>query len=89
MNSLIKRKDNTIPVLLELFPGLFTGIFGIGHIVQGRVGMGAFIFVSYWFLQTINWFLTWVFGLGFVTGTLTHLFYAIAAPMNAADFKGE
>lgn len=89
MNALIKRKDNTIPVLLELFPGLFTGIFGIGHVVQGRLGMGAFIFLSYWFLQAINWgILTWV-GIGFVTGPLTHLFYAIAAPMNAADYKGD
>ncbi|MEO0606452.1 MAG: hypothetical protein AAF211_33810 [Myxococcota bacterium] len=88
MGSLIKRNDNTIPVLLELFPGLFTGFFGIGHLVQGRVGMGLFIFLSYWSLQFVNWLLMFV-GIGFVTGPLTHLFYTIAAPLNAADYKGE
>ncbi|MEN0068573.1 MAG: hypothetical protein AAGA48_41030 [Myxococcota bacterium] len=88
MGSLTKRSNNTLPVLFELLPGVFLQVFGIGHIMQGRVTTGLFIMFSYWFLQIINWLLMFV-GIGFVTAPLTWLFYAIAAPLHAADFKGD
>lgn len=88
MGSLTKRQDNTVPVMLELLPGLLIQTFGIGHIAQGRVGMGLFIMLSYWIVQGINLLLMGLL-IGFVTYPLTFLFYAIAAPLNAADWKGE
>lgn len=82
-----RRKENTAAVLLEVLPGVFLQTFGIGHISQGRVGMGLFIMLSYWILQAINVALSWVL-IGLVTGPLTFVFYLIAAPMNAADHEG-
>lgn len=87
-NELVKRKVRWAPVLLEVIPG-WLHIFGLGHLYQGRVGMGIFIFVSYWALQMVNAFLIPFFGLGFVTGFLTWLFYMVAAPMNANDHRPE
>jgi TM2 domain-containing membrane protein YozV len=81
----MSRSDQTVPVLAEALPGFFFQTFGIGHMVQGRVGMGLFIMLSYWGLQVINLILT-IFLIGFLTGPLTWLFYMIAAPMNAADY---
>lgn len=87
MGQLAKRQVQWVPVLLELVPG-WLHVFGIGHIFQGRLGMGLFIMFSYWGLQVINGFLTLFFGLGFVTGFLTWLFYMVTAPMNANDYDG-
>lgn len=86
-SSLTRSNNNTAAVLLEVFGGLFFQVFGVGHIAQGRVGLGLFIMLSYWSLQVINAFLT-VFLIGFITAPLTLLFYLIAAPMNAADYRG-
>ena len=83
-STALAQRDNTSAVLLEVFPGLFLQLFGLGHIYQGRVGLGLFIMISYWVLQAINAFLT-LFLIGLVTMPLTWLFYLIAAPMNAAD----
>lgn len=88
MGQLVKRQVQWGPVLLEVIPGFFN-IFGIGHMAQGRFGMGLFIMLSYWGLQTINFFLSFVFGLGIVTGFLTWLFYMVTAPMNANDYQGD
>jgi hypothetical protein len=87
MGQLARREIQWVPVLLELIPGWFQ-LFGIGHLYQGRIGLGLFIMFSYWGLQVINGFLTLLFGLGFVTGFLTWLFYMVAAPMNANDADG-
>lgn len=88
MGSLVKRKVQWAPILLEVVPG-FLNVFGLGHMYQGRFGIGAFIMVSYWAIQVFNlFFLSWFFGLGFVTYWLTWLFYTIAAPMNANDHEG-
>lgn len=81
----LERRDNTAAVLLEVLPGFFFQIFGIGHIAQGRVGMGLFIMLSYWGLQSINLFLC-MFLIGFVTAPLTFVFYLVASAMNAADY---
>lgn len=82
-NELSKREVQWVPVLLELIPGWFQ-VFGIGHIYQGRLGMGLFIMFSYWGLQFVNMLLSFVL-IGFVTGPLTWLFYMVTAPMNAND----
>lgn len=80
------RHDNTAAVLLEVLPGLFLQVFGIGHIYQGRVGMGLFIMISYWLVQALN-LLLMVFLVGLVTAPLTWLFYMVAAPLNANDYR--
>lgn len=80
----LERRDNTVAVMLEVLPGLFLQVFGLGHIYQGRVGMGLFIMISYWALQAVNLFLTF-FLIGLLTGPLTWLFYLVAASMNAND----
>jgi len=80
-----RDQDNTVPVMLELGFGFFMQTFGVGHIAQGRVGLGLFIMLSYWALQFINALLCVVL-IGIVTMPLTWLFYMVAAPMNAADF---
>jgi len=87
MGELVKREVKWVPVLLELIPGWFQ-IFGVGHLYQGRIGMGVFIMVSYWLLQGINAFLT-MFLIGFITGPLTWLFYMIASAQNANDYQGD
>ena len=48
-----KRGVQWVPVALELVPGWFQ-FFGIGHIYQGRAGMGLFIMFSYWGVQFLN-----------------------------------
>ncbi len=83
-NTSLAHRDNTSAVLLELFPGMFLHLFGLGHIYQGRVGLGLFIMLSYWVLQAINAFLA-IFLIGLVTAPFTWMFYLVAAPMNAAD----
>ncbi|MEZ4322247.1 MAG: hypothetical protein R3F61_32540 [Myxococcota bacterium] len=88
MGELMKREVQWVPVLLELVPGWFQ-VFGLGHLYQGRVGMGLFIMFSYWGLQVVNGFLTLFFGLGILTGFLTWLFYMVTAPMNANDHVKE
>ncbi|MEZ4236156.1 MAG: hypothetical protein R3F59_08335 [Myxococcota bacterium] len=87
MGYALERRDNTAAVMLEVLPGLIFQVFGLGHIYQGRVGMGLFIMISYWALQALNLFLT-IFLIGLVTGPLTWLFYLIAAPLNANDYRG-
>lgn len=85
MGELVKRETQWVPIALELIPGWFQ-VFGIGHIYQGRLGMGLFIMFSYWGAQVINGFLTLFFGLGLLTGFLTWLFYMVAAAQNANDY---
>jgi TM2 domain-containing membrane protein YozV len=85
MGQLVKRKSQVLPMALEIIPGLFS-IFGIGHMVQGRVGMGLFIMFSYWAVQAVNFMLIPVFGLGLLTTPLTWLFYMVAATHNASDY---
>lgn len=84
MSTALVQRDNSTAVLLEVLFGFVFQTFGIGHIYQGRVGMGLFIMFSYWALQALNVFLT-LFLIGLVTAPLTFLFYMVAAPMNAAD----
>ena len=86
-NELTKREVQWVPVLLELIPGWFQ-VFGIGHLYQGRLGMGLFIMFSYWGLQFVNMLLSFVL-IGFITGPLTWLFYMVTAPMNANDHVPE
>ena len=81
---MLTKRDPTAAVLLEALPGFFLQTFGIGHLYQGRVGMGLFIMLSYWCLQVVNALLTFLL-IGFVTGPLTWLFYMVAAPINAAS----
>ena len=88
MGQLMKQNEQWVPMLLELIPGWFQ-VFGIGHMVQGRVGLGLFIMLSYWALMTVNGFLTFFFGLGFVTGFFTWLFYMVASAHNAKTYEGE
>lgn len=76
------QQDTGIAVALEVVPGFFFQTFGLGHLYQGRVGMGLFILLSYWALQAINVLLCSIL-IGFVTLPLTWLFYMVAAPMNA------
>jgi TM2 domain-containing membrane protein YozV len=82
----LDRQDNTAAVMLEVLPGLFFQVFGLGHIYQGRVGLGLFIMISYWLVQAVNLFLM-IFLVGLLTAPLTWLFYLVAAPMNASDFR--
>lgn len=77
-----KDQDTGIAVALEVVPGFFFQTFGVGHLYQGRIGVGLLIMFSYWVLQAINVALMAVL-IGFVTAPLTWLFYMVAAPMNA------
>lgn len=76
-------RETGIAVALEAIPGFFFQVFGLGHLYQGRVGMGLFIMLSYWALQAVNVGLMFLL-IGFVTAPLTFLFYMVAAPMNVA-----
>jgi TM2 domain-containing membrane protein YozV len=83
----MSRPDPTVAALLEAVPGFFFQTFGIGHLYQGRLGMGLFIMLSYWTLQVINALLCLIL-VGFVTAPLTFVLYMIAAPLNALDDQG-
>ncbi|MBX2796396.1 MAG: hypothetical protein KTR31_01965 [Myxococcales bacterium] len=88
MGTLVDGRRNNLPaVLLEVLPGLFFQIFGIGHISQGRVIMGLSIMFGYWILLGLNILLT-PFLIGLITTPLTWIFFLIAAPLNAADYNG-
>lgn len=77
----VPTKSTGAAVLLELLPGLI-GIFGIGNIYAGRIGVGIALMVSFWVLFWINFALIFV-GLGIVTMPLTWVLYLIVGPLAA------
>lgn len=68
--------------LLEVLPGLF-GVFGIGHMYSGNIGLGLGMMFGYWALQALNIALLFVL-VGFVTLPLTALLTLILSPIYAA-----
>lgn len=76
--------DNGIAALLEILPGIFLQTFGIGHIYAGNVGRGLILMFGYWILQGINFLLTFLL-IGWVTGVLTFLFFAIFSTIAASN----
>lgn len=74
-----KRNTSMVAVGLEVGPGTLLGLFGIGHLYQGRYGAGLMIMVSYWLLQSLIYGL---FGFGWlwlIGTTLTWLAYAVVS----------
>ncbi|MCY1144325.1 hypothetical protein OWR29_40560 [Actinoplanes sp. Pm04-4] len=69
-------------VALEIVLGIF-GIFGVGNLYAGRVGLGIALMVSFWALFWINFMLTFVF-IGVVTYPLTWIAFLIIGPVTAA-----
>jgi|GEM_PF-295672 len=79
-----KPKSVSTAVLLEVLPGLF-GIFGIGHIYSGRVGLGIGLMVGFWVVEFINFLLTFVV-IGLVTMPLCYVAVLIASPIMVANY---
>lgn len=77
-------RSSTTAALLEAGPGFLFQVFGVGHIYNGRVGMGIAVMVSYWVLQAINLWLCAIL-IGFVTMPLTFLAYLIFSSATAAS----
>ena len=75
-------KSGGAAVALELIPGIF-GVFGIGNMYAGRVGLGIVLMVSYWVLFWINVVLAFVL-IGWVTGPLTWIGFMIGGALLAA-----
>ncbi|RKR89037.1 hypothetical protein BDK92_3374 [Micromonospora pisi] len=82
----VATKSTGAAAALELLPGL-VGIFGIGNIYAGRVGVGIALMVSYWVLFWINVALMFVF-IGFVTWGLTWVAYMIVGSLLAVSGVG-
>ncbi|GMV80845.1 MAG: hypothetical protein AMXMBFR7_20290 [Planctomycetota bacterium] len=77
------RRSGGTAALLEVLPGLFLNLFGMGHIYAGRVGVGLLVMFGYWVLLTINILLCFVI-VGFVTLPMTWLGFMIFSPLAAA-----
>lgn len=71
--AVVPRKSPAAAVALELIPAFF-GVFGIGNIYAGRVGLGITLMVSFWLLFWVNVALLVVL-IGFVTMPLTWFGY--------------
>ena len=69
-------------VALELIPGLF-GIFGVGNMYTGRVGIGLALMLSFWALFWVNFLLIFIF-VGWVTMPVTWVAYLIGGALLAA-----
>ncbi|MCO8277043.1 hypothetical protein M1L60_41340 [Actinoplanes sp. TRM 88003] len=69
-------------VALEIILGVF-GIFGVGNLYAGRVGLGIALMVSFWALFWVNFLLVFVF-VGIVTYPLTWIAFLIVGPIAAA-----
>ena len=69
-------------VALEIVLGIF-GVFGVGNLYAGRVGLGIALMVSFWILFWINFLLTFVV-IGVVTYPLTWIAFLIIGPVTAA-----
>ncbi len=78
----MSRQESMKAVALEVVPGTFLQLFGIGHMYKGKIGMGLALLLSYWALQSLNVFLIGVGGIGFITGPLTWLFYTVFSATN-------
>jgi TM2 domain-containing membrane protein YozV len=70
-------------VALELVPGLF-GVFGVGNMYAGRVGLGIALMLSFWVLFWINVALFYLL-IGWVTLPLTWIVYLIGGALLAAN----
>jgi len=78
------QKEVSTAVLLEVIPGLF-GIFGIGHMYLGRVGLGLLFLFGFWIISDINLLLSFV-AVGLVTGPLCYVATLIISPIIAANY---
>jgi len=78
------QKEGNIAVLLEIIPGLF-GIFGIGHIYTGRVGIGLLFMFGFWIVSGINFFLSFIL-IGIITGPLCWIGTLVISPIIAANY---
>lgn len=74
-------KSKTLATLLELIPGGFFHVFGLGNIYAGNY-TGFIIMISYFILQAINFLLCFVL-IGYVTFPLTWLAYMIGSTLLA------
>jgi len=78
------QKEVSTAVLLEVIPGLF-GIFGIGHIYTGRVGLGLAFLFGFWAITFINSLLIIVF-IGIITTPLCWIATLIVSPIMASNY---
>ena len=69
-------------IALEIVPGLF-GVFGIGNIYAGSIGVGIALMVSFWVFFWINVLLVFIF-IGWVTAPLTWIAYVVAGSILAS-----
>ena len=61
-------------MVLEIAFGACFGVFGIGHIYAGRVGLGLALTIGYWAIQLINIImLSWLCGVGFLSANICHV----------------
>jgi len=77
-------KQASTAALLEVIPGLF-GIFGIGHIYTGRVGLGLAFLFGFWAITFINSLLIFVF-IGIITMPLCWIATIIVSPIMASNY---
>jgi len=78
------QKEVSTAVLLEVIPGLF-GIFGIGHIYTGRVGLGLAFLFGFWAIEFVNFLLTFIF-IGIITMPLCWLATLIISPIMVSNY---
>jgi TM2 domain-containing membrane protein YozV len=78
------QKSGGTAAILEVLPGFFLSVFGIGHMYAGNVGLGILIMIGWWVVLAINIMLCLVV-IGFVTLPLSWLIMLIASPLLAAQ----
>jgi len=79
-----RPRSATTAAVLEGGCGLFLQTFGVGHIFQGRVGLGLTLMVIYWIVQLLNIALIFV-GVGLITFPLTLLASLMISPTIVAN----
>ncbi|MDG4834454.1 hypothetical protein O7627_34870 [Solwaraspora sp. WMMD1047] len=79
--EVVPRKSVGLAVGLELILGLF-GIFGVGSIYAGRVGLGLTLMISFWMLFWVNFALIFLL-IGLLTMPLTWFAYLVVGALLA------
>ncbi len=76
--------DPNVAVLLEILPGVFLHVFGIGNIYAGNIGGGVVLMVGYWLIQLMNLFLCF-FLIGIPLLLITYIVFIILGAKTASE----
>lgn len=80
----VPQKSAGTAAVLELLPGIFFQVYGIGHMYAGNIAVGLLVMFGWWFVLAVNIMLCFLF-IGFLTLPVCWLAMAIISPVCAAQ----